>query len=249
MRKITIIAIIILVVAAIGGTIFLAMGMKDITYVADYTTEISDQTQYMLHRLYSSNIDQAKIEELISKTHSTFFTDEDIEKAALLAGTPQFYPTLCLDMDMTDKTDYNLVMNGLLVTALAPGQTVSNYSIRNLTVEIVTTGLTMVEGSAFSATDANGETKIVYPVISIDGTNLAAFPSDCCSFNVYLSGYSGRVMLQLTYDVAIQGPFTSHTVLEDQMLIVNVDITVNENGDYVYNFTNEAGIYQVSDLY
>lgn len=249
MRKITIVAIIILVIASIGVTFFLAMEMKDITYVADYTTRLSDQTQYMLHRLYSSNIDQAKVEELISKTHSTFFSDEDIQKAALLAGTPQFYPTLCLDMDMSDKEDHNLIMNGQLFTALAPGQTISNYSIKNLTVEMVTTGLTMVEGSAFKPTENNPENKLIYPVISVDGMNLAVFPEGSCSFSVNLSGNAGRVMLQLTYDVAIQGPFTSHTVLEDQMLIVNVDITINESGDYVYNFTNEQGVYQVSDLY
>lgn len=249
MRKITIIAIIVLALIAIGGTIFLAFGMKDISYVGDYKTKMPDQSQFMLHRLYSSNIDQAKIEELVSKTHSTFFTEEDIQKAALLAGTPQFYPTLCLDMNKVKEQDYNLILNGQLFPALAPGQTISDYSLDNLTVEIVTTGLTMVEGSAFKPTENNSEDKLIYPVISIDGTNLAAFPMQSCNFSINLNGTAGRVMLQLIYDVVLQGPFARPVVLKDQMLIVNIDVTVDDRGDYIYNYTNEAGIYQVSDLY
>lgn len=250
MKKATIVVIILLVIGVIAGCIFISFNSANISYVADYETSTSDSSKYVMHRLYSSNIDETKMQELASNVHLTSFTDEDIAKAALLAGTPQFYPQFYFSMIPAGNSDeYSLTISGRVNQGMAEGQAATNLAIKNLTTEVAATGFTIDNTSYFrDFIELTGNTEYTPPVISADGVNLAAFTDGACTFAIRLKGNSGRITLEFTYDIISDLTFFDRMVLEDQLAVINIDITKDADGDFIYNFTHDA-VSQVSDKY
>lgn len=236
MKKIAIIVLIVLVVGIVGFYTYISLSVPRIEYVSDTPKESGNGLDYSVKRLYSSDIDYDKLSEILDKTLiSTEFTEDDIYKAALAAGTPQFYPSFYFTVEPSDEEgEYRLY--GTVNQEMAEGQTNTDFRCDSLVAECVASGFTITE-----AVTKPTDSKIASfgaPVLSEDGTNLAFSLGDTGYYEMLLKGTSGTVRLQFLYNVNTNSIFTQK-VLEEQVLVVEVSIAEGERGIPSVTYTLE----------
>ncbi len=252
MKKATIIVLIAFVLAVLAGVIFfLYTGSSNITYVCDYKdiTASSYSSVLIMKRLYSSHIDEEKTEEFSQNLLTTEFTEEELLEAALKSGTPEFYPWFSFQ---TKKplNGSDIVLEGKMGQTLFENQTSTKFTVSDLKMELTCEGLELdSEGTSIYGTDPplTGMQK-VFPVISEDGTSLAAPLGKIGSYEIGFSGTGGTIMVQYTFDVAAANGIISRTILEDQLLQIYITVSPAEDGSITVDYEVTEG-YQVSDVY
>ena len=239
MKKIAIIALIVIVVSIVGFYTYITLSVPEIEYVSDTPRVIGSGLDFSVKRLYSSDVDYDKLSEVLDKTLiTTQFTDDDVYKAALAAGTPQFYPSFYFTVEPSDESGV-FRFYGTINQEVADGQTNTDFKCDSLVAECVATGFT-ISDAVKKPTDENAAS-FGAPVISEDGTNLAFSLGDTGFYEMMLSGTSGTLKIQFLYNVNTNSIF-SKTVLQDQVVIVDVNIAEGTNGipNVTYTLENYA---------
>lgn len=242
MKKTTIVLLILLVLGILGACIFYVLNPADISYVNDYEASNLTDREYLLRRLYSSDIDSEKMAKLASTTLSTAFTDDEIQEAALKAGTPQFYPTFyCNVTKLADGVE----LDTKFIQGLAEGQVNTNYAPSNVTMEIVGTGFSVTKSEIYAAD--NGTARECTPMITEDGTNLAVFYEGTSDALIDFTGTTGTIMLQYRYDIKTSGGLIAKTALTDQIVIIYINIT-NDGDTFKVTYSRE-NVHLVSEFF
>lgn len=250
MKKITVILLILLVLAITGGVILFAYESVEITYVADFTELSSSPTASAMvaKRLYSSNVDPEKMEELSNTLLTTSFTEDELLEAALKSGKPEFYPWF--SFQVTRNTSNNrVILEGKQGQDLFEGQDVSRYRIENLRMEVTSESPIMADESIiYSADGTSNEGRRAVPIVADDGSSLAVVLDRAGAYDLSLEGGSGTVMVQYTYDIATTDALLSRIILKDQLIQFYISVTLGDNSEVSATY-EVVDAYQVSDVY
>ena len=247
MRKLTIITLILLVIVIVMGVLFFTYTHNEISYVFDHNTVTP--TALAVKRLYSSGIDEEEMNRLSQSLLTTSFTEDELLEAALRAGKPEFYPVFSFQVENGDK-DNSMVLAGKIEQQLFDGQTTTDYSFRNLRLEVTSdTASINEEDSYILGTNADGTlVERAAPIVASDGSSLAVQLDAIGAYSLAFEGRTGTIMLQYTYDVLTNRAIFNRTVLTDQILQVYVTLTTLEDGSVGATFeVIEAS--EVSELY
>ena len=250
MKKITVILLILLVVLITGGVVYFAYTDGDITYVTDYTELSSSPTASMMvaKRLYSSDIDPAKMEELSSTLLTTAFTEDELLEAALKSGKPEFYPWFSFNVTRVAARN-RVILEGQQGQDLFEGQDASRYRIENLRMEVTSESPIMADESIIYAANADSEQGYrAVPLVAEDGSSLAVVFDRAGAYDLSLEGGSGTIMVQYTYDIATTDALISRTVMKDQLIQFYINISLGENSEVTATY-EVVDAYQVSDVY
>ncbi|MCM1298293.1 MAG: hypothetical protein NC203_03060 [Firmicutes bacterium] len=252
MKKATIIVLIAFVIAVLAGVVFfLYAGSSDLTYVCDYQerTSSSYASALVIKRLYSSNIDQQKTEEFSENLLTTEFSEEELLDAALKAGKPEFYPWFLFQMKKPFQGE-EMILEGKMGQTLFDDQKSSRYTVSNLKMELTCEDLEIDPDTTeiYGTEPPLSEMKKTVPVISEDGSSLAAMIDKVGSYEISFKGGSGTIMVQYTFDVAAANGIISRTVLEDQLIQIYITVATAEDGTITAEYEVVEG-YQVSDIY
>ena len=229
MKKGVIISLIVVILAIVAVFINSEMSVREILYVNDYESEIVDN-RYSVKRLYSSDIDVEEFNSQIEKLISLEFTEEDIMRAALEAGTPEFYPAFHVYAHRRKEDEY-LELNISVVQELAENQERMNFSLDNIRLEAVTNGLTIVESTTHSG-KWDGKSEISQPIVNDGGTGLAVGLGKFGDSALVLDGKSGTVVLQFSYDILSQ-TLIQQPVMTDCFLRMDINLSLDDNGNIV----------------
>ena len=245
MRKLTIVILIMVVLGVLAGCLFIVLNPSEISYVGDYKTYSEDGNQLLIKRLYCTDIDQEKMKELADSTLATAFTDEEILAAALRAGKPKYYPWYYFEVTRCLSKDGDISLSGKINQSLAEGQTVIDFAPENLRLEVVATGVTISDKSVIYGTNDTGDdAQKRIPVRS----SMIVEMGEAGAYEIILQGTSGSLMMQFTYDICTAGTLVPKTVLTDQLLLVYVYFSTDENG--IISVTYDlVGASQISDIY
>lgn len=252
MKKITIVLLILLVLGILAGVLLLAYSSGELTYVCDYkeTKASSYSSSMVAKRLYSSGIDQKKMDELSQSLLTTAFTEEELLEATLKSGKPEFYPWFSFELKKKPEDDM-LFLEGQFGQTLFDGQKSSRFTVTNLQMEMTCENVSINSDATviYGAEDTVGaETKRIIPMISEDGSELAAKIGRTGAYDIILNGGSGTIMVQYTYDIRPTDGLFNRTVLEQQLIQIYITISTADDGTMTANYEIvEAS--QVSDLY
>lgn len=251
MKKITIILLIILVLGIMAGVLYFAYSSGDLTYVCDYqeTKSSSYSSSMVAKRLYSSNIDEKKMEELSESLLTTAFTEEELLEAALKSGKPEFYPWFSFQT-MKKAEDNQLFIEGKFGQTLFENQTTSRFTVTNVKMELTSENAVISpdDSVVYGSQDFSGEIRKITPVVAEDGSSLAVQLGNAGAYNIVFDGTSGTVMIQYTYDVIPTDGLFKRVVLEDQLIQIYVTVTTAEDGTLSASY-EIAEASQISDLY
>lgn len=229
MKKGVILGLIVLVIAVVGVFVYFEINVSEIFYVNDYESEVVDN-RYSVKRLYSSDIDIEEFNQQIEKLISLEFTEDDIMRAALEAGTPEFYPAFHVYAHRRKEDEY-IELNISAVQELAENQKKMDFSMDNIRLEVVTNGLTIKESTTHSG-KWDGKTEISQPIVNDGGTGLAVGLGKFGDSALVLDGKSGTVVLQFSYDIMSQA-LINNTVMTDCFLRMDVNLSIDEKGDII----------------
>ena len=228
MKKAVIIFLIIVVLGIVGYFVYAEITVKEITYVS--TVENDDKEgKYSVKRLYSSDIDVEAFNKKVENLLLLEFSDEDIEAAALEAGIPQFYPAFHVLTYKPYDEDNTVYMELLARQELAPGQKDINYSMTNLRLEAVTTGVSIVEAEAVG-TDILNRTFNEAILKNDTGTGMMVDLNDYGSVKLKLEGVTGNIILQYTFDIRSNSLLPS-TVLTGNLVNIRINVITNADGE------------------
>ena len=247
MRKITIITLILLVIAIIVGVVIFTYSRDEISYVFDHTTVTP--SGLAVNRLYSSGINEEEVNRMSESLLTTSFTEDELLDAALRAGKPEFYPVFTFQVASGDR-DNTVKLAGKVEQKLFEEQTSTDYSFRNLRLEVTCDGAYINEEDTYIlGTNANGTAvEKTVPIVAEDGSSLAAQLDAIGAYTIGLEGRSGTIMLQYTYDVITNRALVNNKMLEGQILQVYVTLTTLEDGSVGADFeVVEAS--EISELY
>lgn len=252
MKKITIILLILLVIGILAGVLVLAYSSGELTYVCDYKENKSSAyaSSMLAKRLYSSGIDENKMEELSQSLLTTAFTEDELLEAALKSGKPEFYPWF--SFELKKKAEENILfLEGKFGQTLFEEQKSSRFTITNLTMEMTCENISISSDATvlYGMEDKIGaETRRVTPALAEDGSSLAAQFGRTGAYDIILNGGSGTIMVQYTYDIRPTDGLFNRTVLEKQLIQVYITVNTAEDGSMTADYEIvEAS--QVSDLY
>lgn len=247
MRKLTIITLILLVILIVAGVMIFTYTHNEISYVFDHNTVTS--TGLAVQRLYSSGINEEEMNRLSGSLLTTSFTEDELLEAALRAGKPEFYPVFTFQVAKGDG-DNTVALAGKIEQQLFDGQTTTDYSFRNLRMEVTSDTAYIDKDKTFIlGTNADGTlVERSTPIVAEDGSSLAVQLDAIGAYSIYLEGRTGTVMLQFTYDVITNRAIFNKTMLENQILQVYVTLTTQDDGSVGATFeVVEAS--EVSELY
>lgn len=248
MKRITIFLLIILVVGIVAGVVVLTYSRSEISYVCDYKTVLP--SALVVKRLYSSEINEEKVNELSNSLLTTSFTEEELLEAALRAGKPEFYPTFSFQL-AKNPDDNTILLAGKVEQELFEGQESTDFSFTNILLEVTSdTAFINEEKTIMYGTNPEGTVaERAIPIVAEDGSSLAVQLDAIGAYSIALEGgNTGTVMLQYTFDVVTNRALFNRTVLEDQILQVYVNLTTLEDGSVGATFeVIEAS--EVSELY
>lgn len=252
MKKITIILLIILVIGILAGVLVLAYSGGELTYVCDYKeTKSSAYASSMLaKRLYSSGIDEKKMEELSQSLLTTEFTEEELLEATLKSGKPEFYPWFSFELKKKPE-DNMLFLEGKFGQTLFDGQKTSRFTATNLKMEMTSENIAISsDGTVIYGSDdrIGAEVERITPVIAEDGSSLASQIGRTGGYDIILNGGSGNIMIQYTYDIRPTDGLFNRTVLEQQLIQIYITVNTAEDGSITAEY-EIAEASQVSDLY
>ena len=227
MKKAVIVALIIIVLGIVGYFVYTELSVKEITYVS--SVENNDKEgRYSVKRLYSSDIDVEAFNKKVDNLLLLEFSDEDIEAAALEAGTPQFYPAFHVYTRKSWDEENTVFVDLSAVQEIAPGQEDVNYSMTNLRLEAMTTGVSIVEAKAVGTDSLNRS--INETILKNDsGTGMVVSLNDYGNVSLKLEGVTGNIVLQFTFDVR-SNSLLPKTVLTGCMAMIKISVITNSEG-------------------
>ena len=236
MRKCIIISLIVVVIATMVFFVNPELSVNEIFYVNDYESEVVDN-RYSVKRLYSSDINIDEFNEQIEKLISLEFTEDDIMRAALDAGTPELYPAFHIYAHRRKEDEY-LELNISAVQELAENQKSMNFTLENIRLEIVTNGVTIKESTSHSG-KWDGTTEVSQPIINEGRNGMAVSLGNFGDSTLILEGTSGTVVLQFSYDVRSQTLFPQ-SIMTDCFLRMDANLSLDKNGDIVLTCSKNA---------
>lgn len=252
MKKITIILLILLVIGILAGVFLIAYSSGDLTYVSDYKEQKSSAyaSSLVTKRLYSSGIDEKKMEELSNSLLTTEFTEEELLEATLKSGKPEFYPWF--SFELKKKPEENMLfLEGKFGQTLFEGQKISRFTVTNLKMEMTCENMAISpDETIIYGAESRLDTELnkVTPVIAEDGSSLAVQIGQVGAYDVILNGSSGTIVVSYTYDIRPTDGLFNHTVLEDQLLQIYINVSTADDGSITATY-ELAEASQVSDLY
>lgn len=248
MKRVTIIVLIVLVVVTLGVIIFAEFRTDEIRYVCDYKTATS--TILVEKRLYSSGIDEEKVNELSQTLLTTSFTEDELLEAALRAGTPEFYPWFSFQVSGGD--DNKMILTGNMGQDLFEGQSGSDFEIKNVTMEVTTdyAAINYDNTSIYKAgNDSDGSAEKADVIFyADDGSSLAVKLDRSGAYNIAFDGIGGSIMVQYTYDICVRGLLWDNIVLKDQILQLYITPSIGADGELTAAY-EVIDASEVSDLY
>lgn len=236
MKKAVIVLLMLLVIAIVGYFVYNELSIKEITYVSDVEHNEGDG-RYSIKRLYSSDIDIDAFNEKVDKLLMLEFSEEDILAAALEAGTPQFYPAFHILTYRPLKDEDTIYMDLSAVQEIAPNQKDTDYSMDNLKLEIMTTGVSITEAEAVG-TDSLNRTVNETILKNENGTGMMVELNDYGSVKMTLGGVTGSVVLQYTFDIK-KNTLIPRTAVEGCMVMIRVNIITNAENETEITYTLE----------
>lgn len=227
MKRVIIVILIILVIGTVGFYTYNEFRVREIVYVGDYESS-SDRNRHAVKRLYSSDVDfeayNAKLERLISLE----FTEEEVLKAALESGEPEFYPAFHTSVFRENSEDEFFILRSKVIQELAFGQERTNFRVTNLRLEVISNGVTIDEVIAESQ-DTFNNTEIEVPLMNEEGTGMTVDLKNYGDTEIVFNGTEGMVVLQYVFDVESVSVFPT-TVLTDCFIRINVNVGNGEDG-------------------
>ncbi len=237
MRRVIIVFLILLVIGTVGFYTYNEFRVREIVYVGDYESE-NGSNGHSVKRLYSSDVDfeeyNAKLEDLISLE----FTEEEILKAALESGEPEFYPAFHTSVYKGNTKDDFFVLTTKVVQQLAEGQTRANFTLSNLRLEVITNNITIDEVTAESQDSLSVVRKEV-PLMNEEGTGMTVDLRNYGDTEIIFNGTSGAIVLQYVFDIESVSVFPT-TVLSDCFIRINVSVSEDAEGHIV-------SVYSIDD--
>ena len=228
MKKAVIIFLILVVLGIVGYFVYSEISVKEITYVSSVEND-DKEGKYSVKRLYSSDIDVEAFNKKVENLILLEFSDEDIEAAALEAGIPQFYPAFHVRTYKPHDEENTVYMDLMAVQELAPGQVDINYSMTNLRLEIMTTGVSIVEAEAVG-TDSMNRTINEAILKNDSGTGMMVDLNDYGTVKLKLEGVTGNIILQYTFDIRSNSLLPS-TVLTGNLVNIRINVITNAEGE------------------
>lgn len=228
MKKAVIIFLILVVLGIVGYFVYTEISVKEITYVSSVEND-NKEGRYSVKRLYSSDIDVEAFNKKVENLLLLEFSDEDIEAAALEAGIPQFYPAFHVSTYKPHDEKNTIYMELHAVQEVAPGQTDINYSMTNLRLEAVTTGVSIVEAEAVG-TDSLNRTINEAILKNDSGTGMMVELNDYGSVKLKLEGETGNIILQYTFDIRSNSLLPT-TVLTGNLVNIRINVITNADGE------------------
>ena len=228
MKKAVIVMLIFLVVGIVGYFVYNEITVKEISYVSDLEHD-SEDGRYSVKRLYSSDIDLEAFNEKVEKLLMLEFSEEDVLAAALEAGTPEFYPAFHILTYRPTKKEDMIYMDLSAVQELAPGQKNTDYSMDNLKLEIMSTGMSITEAEAVG-TDSLNRTINEAILRNDSGTGMMVELNDYGSVKLTFDGTTGSVVLQYTFDIK-KNSLIPKTAVTGCLVMIRVNIITNDEGD------------------
>lgn len=226
MKRVIIVFLILLVIGTVGFYTYNEFHVREIVYVGDYESS-SSRNRHAVKRLYSSDVDfeeyNAKLERLISLE----FTEEEVLKAALESGEPEFYPAFHTSVFRETSEDDFFTLRSKVIQELATSQERTNFRLANLRLEVITNGVTIDEVRAESL-DTMNKTEIEVPLINEEGTGMTVDLKNYGDTEIVFNGTSGNIVLQYVFDVESVSVFPT-TVLTDCFIRINVDVSLMED--------------------
>ncbi|MCL2697762.1 MAG: hypothetical protein FWE74_06750 [Oscillospiraceae bacterium] len=256
MRRTVFILLIVAVIAIVGLYTFLEYRVSDIAYVGAVWELRSHDREYVLRRLYNSNVDvdafRGRVEPLLINAE---FTEEEFAGWALNSGEPELYLAFYYSVYPDSYGNFSASADNSLLSVYgdgddfyvlsvsinqesAIGQTSFNFKIKDLYLEVTTDGPQIyLLGEEFHIAKNEPGMFPGTPVKSEDGRSMAVGLGDILDYSFHVAG-TGTVTLKYTYNIATNNIF-SRTMLEKQLLIVNVYIESTGDGDYRLEYTSE----------
>jgi hypothetical protein len=251
MRRTVFILLIIIVIGIVGLYTFLEYRVNDIVYVGEIWERRSHDREYVIRRLYNSVVDvdafRERVEPLLI---SAEFTEEEFIEWAQLSGNPELYLAFYYSVypdsygNFSTSADSSLlsvygegddfyILSARIVQESALEQTTFNFQITDLYLEVTTVGPQIyLLGEEFQIPDRFPGA----PVKSEDGRSMSVELGDVHDYSFNVAG-TGTVILRYTYNIATSNIF-SRTMLERQLLIVNVEIIAEDDG-YRLEYSHE----------
>ncbi len=234
MKRVIIVILILLVIGTVALYTYNEFRVREIVYVGDYEADVSGNT-HSVKRLYSSDVDfdeyNAKLEDLISLE----FTEEEILKAALESGEPEFYPAFHTSVYKKNNNDEFFTLSTKVIQQLAEGQTRANFTITNLRMEVITNNITIDEVVAYSQDNLSVERKEV-PLMNEEGTGMTVELRNYGNTLISFNGTTGMAVIQYSFDIESVSLFPTK-VLEDCFIRINVSVSEDEEGHIKAEYT------------
>lgn len=227
MKKVIIVILIVLVIGIVSFYTYNEFKVREIVYVGDYESS-SDRNRFAVKRLYSSDVDFEMYNEKIENFISLEFTEEEILKAALESGEPEFYPAFHTSVFKESTVDEVFVLRSKVIQELAEGQERTNFRVSNLRLEVITNNVIIDEVTAESL-DTFNNTKTEVPLLNEKGTGMTVDLQNYGDTEILFSGTNGDIVLQYVFDVQSVSIFPT-TVLEDCFLRINIKVVEDEEG-------------------
>ncbi len=237
MKRVIIVFLILLVIGIVGFYTYNEFRVREIVYVDDYENS-ETRNRHSVKRLYSSDVDFDSYNEKLEKLISLEFTEEEVLKAALESGEPEFYPAFHTSIFRETTEDEFFVLRSKVIQELAEGQERTNFRISNLRLEVISNGVTIDEVRAESL-DTLNNTAIETPLMNEEGTGMTVDLKNYGDTEITFSGTDGMVVLQYVFDVESVSVFPT-TVLTDCFLRINIVITTGEDG-------RTTAVYSIDD--
>ncbi len=250
MKKLLIFFLIIVVLGVVAGFAYLELVVPEIAFVSDvekkYDEDEEHLNEYKINRLYSSNVDfEGLAKSLEESLVSVEFTEEDILRAALQSGTPEFFPAFYIKSELSDELD-GFYLTGHVQQEIASGQVDTRFQIQNLRAEMITTGGLTIEKTTNLVDDKDVNYKAA--VISETQTQMTLECGTIAKYKVKFNGTEGQVILQYTFDV-YSATLLTHEALSRQLLQIYADVTTDETGNLVvtYSHTDYSTIDELAE--
>lgn len=259
MRKIVIILLMVLVVGIVGFYAYNEFRVREIVYVNDYQS--TKNSRSAVRRLYSSDVDLEKYNELLGQLISLEFTEEDILRAALESGTPEFYPAFHTSVYREESGDgknaedeenaerEGFTLRSRVIQELTEGQERTNFRLANLRLEVITNGVVIDEVTAESL-DTLNNTARESALVNEQGTGMTVSLKNCGDTEIKFLGTDGTIVLQYVYDIESVSLFPQ-TVMSGCFMRIDVRTSLDEDGkitaDYTYNEATTVEEYMAEE--
>lgn len=234
MKRVIIVLLILLVIGTVGFYTYNEFRVREIVYVGDYESDASNNT-HAVKRLYSSDVDFEEYNQKLESLISLEFTEDEVLKAALESGEPEFYPAFHTGVYKGNTNDDYFVLTSKVVQQLAEGQTRANFTLTNLRLEVITNNVTIDEVTAESQDNLSVVRKEV-PLINEQGTGMTVDLKNYGDTRITFNGTTGAIVLQYVFDVESVSVFPT-TVLSDCFIRINVSVSEDTEGHIIAEYS------------